>query len=176
MIISITGTPGTGKTTLSEALRAKGYSVVDLNAHIREKGLAGKHDEERDTNEVSVPKLRRSLAEYRRTDGTVFFDGHLSHFTDCDIIIVLRCDPSVLYQRLKERGYNEKKAVENVQAEALDVILCESADSGIPMFEIDCTSSGTNNIISAVEDILAGNTAAFLPGNVDWSEEMERWF
>jgi len=176
MIISITGTPGTGKTTLSEALRAKGYNVVDLNAHIREKGLTGKHDEERDTHEVDVSKLRRSLAEYRRIDGTVFFDGHLSHFTDCDMIIVLRCNPSVLYQRLRKRDYDEKKIIENVQAEALDVILCESVDSRIPTFEIDCTSSDTNNIISAVEDILAGNTETFLPGSVNWSEEMVKWF
>jgi len=176
MIISITGTPGTGKTTLSEALRGKGYEVIDLNDHIRKNGLLGKFDEERDTHDVSTSRLNRSLAQYQSRDGTIFFEGHLSHFLDCDTIIVLRCNPSVLYERLKKRGYTENKTIENVQAEALDVILCESTDSGRPVFEIDCTSSDTNNIISAVEDILAGNNGGFLPGSVNWSEEMVKWF
>jgi adenylate kinase len=175
MIVSLTGTPGTGKTTLSETLRGKGYGTVDLNEHIRTNGLLGRFDADRDTHEVDVVRLNRSLAQYRGTDGTVFLEGHLSHFTDCDIIIVLRCCPSVLYERLKARGYAEKKILENVRAEILDVILCEAADSGRPVHEID-TSADTNNIISAVEDILAGKTGGYRPGGISWMEEAERWF
>jgi len=176
MIISLTGTPGAGKTTLAEALRAKGYEVIDLNDHIRKNGLLGRFDEQRDTHDVDVSRLNRSLAQCRSKGGTIFLEGHLSHFLDCDMIIVLRCNPSVLHERLKKRDYAEKKVTENVQAEALDVILCEAVDSARPVFEIDCTSSDTNNIISAVEDIIAGDTGAFLPGSVNWSEEMVKWF
>lgn len=176
MIISLTGTPGTGKTTVAAALREKGYEVIDLNAHIQENNLLEKFDKKRDTHNVDVGKLNRSLEKYRDCENKVFFDGHLSHFLECDVIVVLRCNPSILYERLKKRNYAPQKILENVQAEALDVILCESTDSGKPVFEVDCTSSDTNTIISALEHIVAGDASQYVPGSVNWGEEMVKWF
>lgn len=170
-MIAITGTPGTGKTTVADALRSKGYDVLDLNSFIRDNGLLGEFDAQRGTYDVDVVALRAELAHL---GPRTLVEGHLSHFLDCDSIIVLRCAPSVLYGRLKGRGYGEDKVLENVQAEALDVILCESVDSGRPVYEMDCTSD-IDTIISGVEDILAGNTEGRGPGSVDWSEEMVRW-
>lgn len=176
MLISITGTPGTGKTTVSEGLRGDGHEVIDLNEHIKARGLLGGFDDERDTHEVDVKALGRSLAHLRGSEDRIFLDGHLSHFLDCDVILVLRCNPSVLNERLIRRGYSEGKVLENVQAEALDVILCESLDSGVPVYEVDCTSSDTNTIISAIGHILAGDTEGYMPGSVNWGEEMVKWF
>jgi len=175
MIIAITGTPGTGKTAVASKLRELGEYVIDLHQYIEEKGLKERFDKKRDTYNVDADKLNRSLKDNLRSDANVFLEGHLSHFLDCDIIIVIRCRPSVLYERLKKRNYAEQKISENVQAEALDVILCESADSDAHVFEIDNTSCTPEESALTVRSIVKGNTSGHGPGSVNWTEEMERW-
>ena len=176
MLVAITGTPGTGKTSVAEELRSRGREVVDLSKHIRENGLLGELDEARDTREVDLDDLNDSLGAYRERGGTVFMEGHLSHFMDCGCIIVLRCHPKVLAERLRARGYGEEKVRENVQSEVLDVILCEAAGSDIPVREVDCTSSSAAEAADKILSIAGGEAEGFLPGSVDWSSEMEEWF
>ncbi len=175
MMIAITGTPGTGKTRLAEELGARGYFVLDINEHIRNKGLLEEKDEDRDTYCVDVDSLDLSLDEYR-SNGTVLIEGHIAHCVECDLIIVLRCAPEVLAERLRERGYAEPKVIENVQAEILDVILCEASEADVPVCELISSDESTRSIADKVEDIIKGNTDKYGPGNVDWTEELEKWF
>ena len=175
-LVAITGTPGTGKTSVSSELRSRGYNVIDMNEHIRSHGLLGELDVARDTHEVDLDLLNDSLEKYRETDELYIMDSHLSHFMDCREIIVLRCRPSVLAERLEARGYGPEKVRENVQSEVLDVILCEATDSGIPVYEVDCSDGGPSVSADAVEQIVKGEVSDYLPGRTDWSEEMDRWF
>ena len=170
-MIALTGTPGVGKTTIAEELR-KRYDVLDLNAFIRENGLLEDLDGPRDTYNVDIKKLKKKLAHVTSD----FCDGHLSHFLDCDMIVVIRCNPSILYERLKERGYSGSKILENVQAEVLDVILCESVDTGKTVIELDNTDANTNTIISQLEDAVANDPGKYAPGTVNWGGEMVKWF
>ena len=175
-LYAITGTPGTGKSSVSAELRSRGYDVIDMNAHIREHGLLGKLDVARDTHEVDLEALNDSLDGIRAEDGIHFMDSHLSHFMDCRGIIVLRCRPSVLAKRLEARGYGPEKVRENVQSEILDVILCEATESDIPVFEVDCSDCDVSDSADAIEKIVKGESEDYLPGKTDWSEEMEEWF
>jgi adenylate kinase len=175
MIIAITGTPGTGKTAIAGKLRENGECVIDLNEYIEKNGLKERFDKKRDTYNVDTVKLNRSLKENVRAEGNTFMEGHLSHFLDCDVIIVIRCNPSVLNERLKKRNYPQSKITENVQAETLDVILCESTDSDAHVFEIDNTSCTIDEAVTMINDIVSGNTSRYAPGSVSWAEEMERW-
>ncbi len=176
MLVAITGTPGTGKTSVAAEIRSRGYEVVDLGKHIREHGLLGELDEARDTREVDLDLLNDSLEEYRSGEGVVFMEGHLSHFMDCRSIVVLRCHPDVLAGRLRARGYSEEKVRENVQSEVLDVILCEATESDIPVHEVDCTSASIKDTADEILSIASGEGEGHPPGSVDWSSEMERWF
>jgi len=175
MMIAITGTPGTGKTSLAGELRERGYSVIDLNQHIRDNGLLEEKDESRDTYGVDVDSLDLSLERYRNGDA-ILIEGHFSHCVGCDSIIVLRCAPDTLAERLRARGYPEPKVTENVQAEVLDVILCEAAEAGVPVCELDSTDGDASSLADKVEDIIKGNTDKYRPGNIDWTEELEKWF
>lgn len=175
-VIAITGTPGVGKTSVSAELRSRGYRVLDMNEHIRSHGLLAARDEERDTYDVDMEALNSSLEEYREERGTVFLDSHLAHGCDCSRIIVLRCDPGILAGRLESRGYSERKVRENVQAELLDVILCESLETDIPVNEIDCSAGSASDVADVIERIIKGETDIYGPGNIDWSGEMEEWF
>jgi adenylate kinase len=175
MMIAITGTPGTGKTKLAEELRSRGYVAIDLNKHIRDNRLLEEKDEARDTYCVDVDSLDLSLDRYR-TRETIFIEGHISHCVGCDTIIVLRCAPDILAERLKERGYSKNKITENVQAEILDVILCESSEAGVPVCEIDSSQERAEDVADKVEDIIKGNTDKYRPGYIDWMGELEKWF
>lgn len=173
-LVAITGTPGTGKTSVAAELRSRGLEVVDLGEHIRVHGLLGEYDEGRETYEVDLDLLNSSLEEYRGRGGDVFMEGHLSHYMDCGTIVVLRCEPEVLAGRLRARGYGEAKVRENVQSEILDVILCEAVETDIPVFEIDCTSLSVEECADGV--LAAAEGKGILPGGTDWSSEMDRWF
>ena len=175
-LFAITGTPGTGKSSVSRELRARGYDVIDMNEHIREHGLLGDLDTARDTHEVDLDLLNDSLEEYRDSDKLFLMDSHLSHFMDCSGIIVLRCHPDVLAKRLESRGYSQEKVIENVQSEVLDVILCEATESDIPVFEVDCSHGDASDSADSVEEILKGESDDYLPGKTDWSSEMDKWF
>ena len=171
MRVALTGTPGTGKTSVSKELRSRGYDVLDMTQYIKDHDLREEYDAERDTYAVDVEKLNDALLD--RED--CIFEGHLAHFLDVDMIIVMRCHPDVLAQRLMDRGYNESKVTENVQAEVMDVILCESVDSEIPTFAVDTTSDSPETTASIIEDIMKGETDDRGPASVSWAEEMDKW-
>lgn len=175
-LYAITGTPGVGKSSVSAELRSRGYDVIDMNEHIRSNGLLGDLDAARDTHEVDLDMLNDSLSSYRDSDRLYLMDSHLSHFMDCSGIIVLRCRPEILAKRLEARGYSCEKVLENVQSEVLDVILCEASDTDIPVYEIDCSEDDVSVSADSIEQILKGNVDDYVPGRIDWSEEMERWF
>ena len=46
-----------------------------------------------------------------------------------DLILVLRAKTDVLYDRLTERGYNDKKRSENMECEIMQVCLQEAKES-----------------------------------------------
>jgi len=175
MMIAITGTPGTGKTRLADELRLRGYEVLDINEHIRSNGLLEEKDEARDTYCVDVDSLDLSLETYREKD-LILVEGHMSHCVECDMILVLRCGPAELAKRLKGRGYSQNKVTENVQAEILDVILCEASEAGVPVCELDSSADGITLLADKTEDIIKGNIDKYRPGNIDWTEELDKWF
>lgn len=175
-VISITGTPGVGKTAISEEFRGRGFFVVDVNEHLKVHDLLGPKDESRDTFNVDIDGLNLSLEEYRHRDETILLDSHLSHCTDCAMIMVLRCHPNILAKRLSARGYSKEKVKENVQAEILDVILCEAMESDIPVFEFDCSDDSVSDIVDEMVRIINGEVDSHRPGNINWTGEIEKWF
>lgn len=175
-LYALTGTPGAGKSTLSEELRKRGHDVVDGKEFIKSNGLLGEYDEERDTFEVDLDDLNDALEGFRQSPDVVILDSHLSHFMDSSGIIVIRCSPDVLATRLNERGYSDAKVRENVQAEILDEILCEASETDIPIAELDSSNISVSELADMAEKVICGNWEDYLPGGVDWSQEMDRWF
>lgn len=175
MLIAITGTPGVGKTTVCDLL-AKEFDVINVNEFAEENGCFEDFDPDAGSYNVDTDRLCELLQSHRN-EKTIFMDGHLSHYVDCDAIIVLRCDPHILSKRLELRGYDKEKVRENVQAEILDVILSEAVEYNGNTFEIDCSDLNENDVVNIIKDIIIkGKGNDFVPGKVDWTGDVEEWF
>lgn len=180
-VIALTGVPGSGKTTLANALAQRGIGVVDLNAFARARGLLGKKDVKRDAFEVDVDELAAQLADALSLleDRAVVVEGHFAHEMDVDAIVLLRCDPRVLYARLKARGYGEEKVRENVEAEALDVLAAEVLASELPAVELDVSAMSVEDAAARVSELVEGSPKAFKGarvGSAAWPLESLPWF
>lgn len=174
MLVALTGTPGTGKSTAGELMRS-GRTVIELSELVRMGKVSTVLDRQRDSLEVDTDELDEAVRkELAGRDALLV--GHLSHFLSVDLIIVLRCRPSVLASRLRARGWPERKVRENIEAEGCDVILVESVDSGREVVEIDTTELTAERTAGAIEEILAGEREKYAVGHVDWSDEVMSWF
>ena len=173
MIVAITGTPGTGKSSACDVLTKRGYVVVDLDEIARREGLIVGRDEKRDTDEVDVDALRQGL---RIPAKVSFLKSHYSHRMDVNLAVVLRCRPSVLRARLEARGWPPEKVRENVEAEAIDVILQEAVARLPFVFEVDTTNATPEETVEAILAILRGKTKGHEPGSVDWASEVLSWY
>lgn len=135
-------------------------------------------DTERDCVVADMDLVERRVEEMEDTNNITVLDSHLSHHI-ANSVIVLRTKPEVLRVRLQKRKYSAEKVQENLEAEALDIILCEAVDWCDNVFEIDTTSRSlerTFDDIVAILDGLAADqqeklAARYGPGSVDWSEE-----
>jgi len=173
VLIALTGTPGTGKTSVGEVLKARGYAVLDLDRMAREYGLIRGRDEARQADEVDVDALRERI---RVPAKLAFLKSHYSHLMDVNVAIVLRCRPSVLRDRLRARQWSEEKILENVEAEAIDVITQEATQRIPFVYEVDTTARLPAETAGEVLAILQGKTEGHEPGKVDWSSEVVRWY
>ena len=174
MLVAVSGTPGTGKTSACDILRSKGRQVRDVAGLAKErKAVSGRSHGELI---VDVEKLADCIDDLRCAEPCVILDGHLSHHLRPDLCIVLRCSPKVLSKRLAKRGYSEKKLRDNVEAEAIDLVLMEAMDACPRTFEIDATRKKSPRVAGDIEKIISGKTKDFKPGQVDWSGEVLSWY
>jgi adenylate kinase len=166
---ALTGTPGTGKTSISKLLNTK---IVHLSDYY-EASSEGK------TNSgewlIDLDKLNNLVKKLELDE--VFYEGHTSHTLDnLDMVILLRCDPSILKDRLATRNYSEEKINENLEAEALNIIYDEALENitADKIFQLDTTNRTPQENAKNLVEFMNGNIK--LDENFDYSERIMEWY
>ncbi|MFC2154355.1 adenylate kinase family protein [Candidatus Altiarchaeota archaeon] len=169
-LTAVTGTPATGKTTFSQKLAPRiGAEVIDLKEVVTENKLYEFRDEEEDALVVEPSVLDSFLKKTIKVQGkSIIYDGLLSHLVEVDQIIVLRCNPKILLQRYRERGYSSTKIRENLEAEYVGVVLEQSLATGKPVLEVD--NSCKLNLENIVQWLSKPETKE---SSVDYTSEFE---
>jgi len=181
MLIGLTGTPGTGKTSVSKLLeKRRQWKVIHLNDLIKEEHLYTEVDEKRDAVVADMELVRSRLPELtdemekESANKVVILESHLAHYI-ADTVIVLRAYPPELMTRLETRGYSEEKVRENAEAEALDVILVEASEWCDAVYEVNTTGKTLEevgqDIEKIIDHILSGEEKEmpeYKPGSIDW--------
>jgi adenylate kinase len=156
--VLITGTPGTGKTTISRLLATElGACCVNPKIFLRRKGIDYLYDEKRKTRIVSLKRLRNALRERAaRVDHGLIIDSHIvlerGPLPRIVRVIVLRCDPIVLEQRLRHERWSKSKVSENLKAEILDICLWDAVKNygWNKILEIDTTGKAPRQVVRLI--------------------------
>ncbi|MEO2154609.1 MAG: AAA family ATPase [Nanoarchaeota archaeon] len=130
MLIAITGTPGTGKSSLSKLLKKKGFIVLEDKFFYLKKfpNLILEEDKELKTKIVDIEALTKIIKPFKKSNKVYFIDSHFSHLLNPDFVIVLERDLKELKKEYKKRGYDEIKTKDNLEAEAFKICRLESEE------------------------------------------------
>jgi len=178
LIIAVSGTPGTGKSVFARALAGKlDARLVDLNALIKRKKLF-----KLDVDGTRIANLRGMRAEFSRvirgSSDPIVVEGLLAHLLPTKYlthVVVLRTRPKVLEERLRARKYSGTKLQDNLEAEALSIILWEAVQEHgtAKIYEIDTTRMGISAAVGLFLKALA-DKVSLQPGKIDFLEEFYR--
>ncbi len=157
--IAITGTPGSGKTTVTEFALANSnaewlLSVISDKELAEMNGFLGEIDSNDGARPIDVEKLATTLSEQWKQypDCDMLIDGHLSHLLPVDAIVIIRCNPEVLQIRMKERGWSKSKIDENAEWELLGAAWNDEHEwGGTPVLELDSTETNVESLFSHIE-------------------------
>ncbi len=179
--VIVTGTPGTGKTTISRLLeRELRASYVNPQSLIRREGMDFTYDDNRKTRIVSPRRLRKAIRRRAvRADHGLVIDSHISPETGplprLVRAIVLRCDPVILKRRLKRKRWSKSKIGENLLAEILDICLWDAVKNygWNRILEVDTSKKTPHLVIQLIMNDLKKKRPQGKP-KVDWMSTLER--
>ena len=174
-LIALSGTPGTGKSIVGQLL-AKDLRIqcIELNQIVIDHELHLGLDTDRETLIADIEKVREHLVKILADNEDRFVI--VGHFADeapeelLEVLIILRCNPVVLTQRLREKGWSDEKILENVQAELLGECTAQALTrhSQNKIFEIDTSELTPPEAVEAIIQILAGKGGHHNVGNISW--------
>ena len=163
----VTGTPGTGKTTVSTILSEKlGARHIELSKFSIENGYVIEEDVERDTKVVDMDAIGSTVRDIiEKSASPVIIDGHYAHeLVDESLItclFVLRRQPWDLKGVLEARLYSSDKVWENLEAEIMGVITEEALEI-IPsskVIEVDTSSQSSHETAEQIHNLIEGGAA-----------------
>ncbi len=140
MIICVTGTPGTGKTTLAKGLqKVLGYEYLDVTSFIKKNKLYEQYDKKTQSFNIDTDKLLPVLAKEIKKKKNLIIDSHLSHYLTknlVDLCVVTKCELKELKKRFTKRKYPKETVRENLDAEIFGVCMQEAKEHGHEIFVV----------------------------------------
>jgi adenylate kinase len=162
--VALTGTPGTGKSSVAKRLRSA-PPAVEVSELALQLGAGRRRGH--GSVEVDLVALRRAFRRFARTTPTGVAVGHLAHLLPVRYVIVLRCHPRELARRLRRVGRSRRDRTANAFAEALDIVLVEALATRVPVREVDTTHRSVAAVARGVESLVRRRPRARY-GRVRW--------
>lgn len=154
MIISITGTPATGKTTVAKLLAEKlGWKYVSLNDVANELVLFKGYDKKRKCEIVDLKKIELEVMKLS-TKANLILDAHYSHTIPNDLSIVLKTEIAELKKRMGNKEWWKEKIEENIEAEIMDICKTEALELGRRIFEVDTSWKNPEDTVKEIMDFM----------------------
>lgn len=155
MIVAVTGTPATGKTSSSKMLaELTGWKLVSLNELAEKHSLYKGYDNERKCRIVDISAIRKYIATMRKDGGNMIIESHYAHEMPSDLAIVLTVSPGELRERADKKGWEFSKTEENVMAEIMEVCKTEALELGRTVRVLDTTGSDERETAKAMAGIM----------------------
>lgn len=165
-VLVITGTPGTGKTTISEkaAGMIAGSTLIHVNAEIKKHRLYTSRSRGDGALIVDMDKLKVHVSKLvsKARGKVLILEGHIL----CDMrmrnatAVVIREHLPVLLKRMKKRGYNRKKTADNLISEATDYCGIRALANYGKVYELMCKGDTARKIamIADGEELRSAST------------------
>ena len=133
MVIIVTGTPCTGKTTIAKKIaKQKKLKYIDVNQIIKDNKLYSYYNKKDKSYVVDVKKLNKFLIKLIKKNKKVVLDSHLTHYLPAkyvDECIITKCNIKELKKRLQKRKYAKEKIKKNLDCEIFDVCKIEALEN-----------------------------------------------
>ena len=185
-LIIVAGTPGTGKSTVSEALsRELGCRVLEPSRVAAEYGLGTPDPERPGTLVIDEARLVAKVKELA-ADGCWIISTHYPDlfladeelYMDVAFVLLLRTNPVVLERRLEGRGWPRRKVLENAMAEAISYVASSLMPYADFVIEVDTTDLSADEVV----DVVLSRLSSWDTGiSIDWLsdpgvvEALEAW-
>ncbi|MEW5896162.1 MAG: AAA family ATPase [Nanoarchaeota archaeon] len=169
-VVVISGTPGTGKSTLAEMLaKEQGCSRLILSRHYKD--ISKGYNKTKQCYDIDLQKFTLLVKEKKNIEGKnkdkknkiptrdknkiLIIDSHIAHLLPkklVDLCIILTCsDLKKLQKRLRQRKYSKQKIRENLDAEIFQVCLNEAKEIGHKVIVFDTAKAGKREILNNVK-------------------------
>jgi len=177
-MIVITGTPGTGKTTISKAIAKSIHAdYLSLTRSVTSNGLYSGIDRERSSKIVDIERTRESLRSLTSRGDLIIVDTHVADSIPRERtrnVIVLRCHPKVLESRLRKKDWGANKVRENVLAEMLDAcyMIAITYYGAKKVYQLDTSSHTLKRCVALAKKILQQQASESV--TINWIATLKR--